>query len=207
VNARIKFGQQYWTRPDGKYNIGNEKYPTLNIGYEKGLAATDKKYEYDLISARATYGLSIGNKGYLDMNLKAGKFFNAENISFIDYKHFNGNQTHINNGGTYTNVFNNLPYYSASTNDSFIEFHAEHNDKGFIMNKLPLLKYLKSQLVVGFHNLSIPERAPYQEYTIGLDNLGFGKLRIFRLDYVRSYQNGFQGDAIVFGIKILGGAN
>lgn len=207
VNARIKFGQQYWTRPDGKYNIGNEKYPTLNIGYEKGLAATDKKYEYDLISARATYGLSIGNKGYLDMNLKAGKFFNAENISFIDYKHFNGNQTHINNGGSYTNVFNNLPYYSASTNDSYIEFHAEHNDKGFIMNKLPLLKYLKSQLVLGFHNLSIPERTPYQEYTIGLDNLGFGKLRIFRLDYVRSYQNGFQGDAIVFGIKILGGAN
>lgn len=171
------------------------------------MAATDKKYEYDLVSARVTYGLSIGNKGYLDMNLKAGKFFNAENISFIDYKHFNGNQTHINNGGSYTNVFNNLPYYSSSTNDSYIEFHAEHNDKGFIMNKLPLLKYLKSQLVLGFHNMAVPDRIPYQEFTAGLDNLGFGKLRIFRLDYVRSYQNGFQGDAIVFGIKILGGAN
>lgn len=203
VSARIKFGQQYWTRPDGKFNIGNEKFPTLNVSYEKTFAATDKKYEYDLISARISHNLTLGNKGQMSLNLKGGKFFNADGISFIDYKHFNGNQTHISNGDVYTNVFNNLPYYSSSTNDSYLEFHAEHNDKGFIMNKLPLLKYLKSQLVLGFHNLSIPDRRPYQEFSVGLDNLGFGKFRMLRVDYIRSYQNGFQGDAVVFGLKFL----
>ena len=203
VSARIKFGQQYWTRPDGKFNIGNEKFPTLNLSYEKTFAATDKKYEYDLISARVSHNLTLGNKGQMSLNLKGGKFFNADRISFVDYKHFNGNQTHISNGDVYTNVFNNLPYYSSSTNDSYLEFHAEHNDKGFIMNKLPLLKYLKSQLVLGFHNLSIPDRRPYQEFSVGLDNLGFGKFRMLRLDYIRSYQNGFQGDAVVFGLKFL----
>lgn len=203
VSARIKFGQQYWTRPDGKFNIGNEKFPTLNLSYEKTFAATDKKYEYDLISARISHNLTLGNKGQMSLNLKGGKFFNADGISFVDYKHFNGNQTHISNGDVYTNVFNNLPYYSSSTNDSYLEFHAEHNDKGFIMNKLPLLKYLKSQLVLGFHNLSIPDRRPYQEFSVGLDNLGFGKFRMLRVDYIRSYQNGFQGDAVVFGLKFL----
>ena len=203
VSARIKFGQQYWTRPDGKFNIGNEKFPTLNLSYEKTFAATDKKYEYDLISARVSHNLTLGNKGQMSLNLKGGKFFNADRISFVDYKHFNGNQTHISNGDVYTNVFNNLPYYSSSTNDSYLEFHAEHNDKGFIMNKLPLLKYLKSQLVLGFHNLSIPDRRPYQEFSVGLDNLGFGKFRMLRVDYIRSYQNGFQGDAVVFGLKFL----
>jgi hypothetical protein len=203
VSARIKFGQQYWTRPDGKFNIGNEKFPTLNLSYEKTFAATDKKYEYDLISARVSHNLTLGNKGQMSLNLKGGKFFNADGISFVDYKHFNGNQTHISNGDVYTNVFNNLPYYSSSTNDSYLEFHAEHNDKGFIMNKLPLLKYLKSQLVLGFHNLSIPDRRPYQEFSVGLDNLGFGKFRMLRVDYIRSYQNGFQGDAVVFGLKFL----
>lgn len=203
VSARIKFGQQYWTRPDGKFNIGNEKFPTLNLSYEKTFAATDKKYEYDLISARVSHNLTLGNKGQMSLNLKGGKFFNADGISFVDYKHFNGNQTHISNGDVYTNVFNNLPYYSSSTNDSYLEFHAEHNDKGFIMNKLPLLKYLKSQLVLGFNNLSIPDRRPYQEFSVGLDNLGFGKFRMLRVDYIRSYQNGFQGDAVVFGLKFL----
>lgn len=203
IITRIKFGQRYLSRPDGKYNIGNEKSPNIYLGYEKAFAATDKKYEYDLITARVTHNLKIGNKGVLDMNLKAGKFFNADNISFVDYKHFNGNQTHIANGGIYTNTFNNLPYYAASTNDSFLEFHAEHNDKGFIMNKLPLLKKLQSQLILGFHNLSIPDRKPYQEFSVGLDNLGFGKFRILRVDYIRSYQNGYQGDAVVFGFKFL----
>ena len=204
INAKIIFGQRFITRPDGKYNIGNDgKYPILSLGYEKAFAATDKNYEYDLLSARLAHNLSIGNKGELTMNLKGGKFFNAANISFVDYKHFNGNQTHVASGIGYTDVFNNLPYYSASTNESYFEAHFEHNDKGFIMNKIPLLNKLQSQLVLGFHNLAIPNRTPYQEFTIGLDNLGFGKFRLFRIDYVRSYQNGYQGDAIIFGLKFL----
>jgi hypothetical protein len=71
------------------------------------------------------------------------------------------------------------------------------------MNKIPLLKNLQSQLVLGFHNLAVPNRNPYQEFTIGLDNLGFGKFRFFRLDYIRSYQNGYQGDGVIFGLKLL----
>ncbi len=203
VLALLKFGQHYWTRPDGKFNIGNDNYPTVYLGYEKAFAATDKKYEYDLLSARITQDISIGNKGEMKINLKGGKFYNADGISFVDYKHFNGNQTHIGGGGSYTNTFNNLPYYAASTNDSYFETHIEHNDKGYLMNKIPLLNLLQSQLVLGFHNLAIPNRLPYQEFTVGLDNLGIGKLKIFRIDYIRSYQNGYQGDAILFGLKLL----
>jgi Family of unknown function (DUF5686)/CarboxypepD_reg-like domain len=203
VTTRIKFGQKYWTRPDGKFNIGNEKSPTFYFGYEKGFSASEKRYEYDFVSGRITHDVSVGNKGDMKLNLKAGKFFNAQNIAFVDYKHFNGNQTHVSGGDGYTNIFNNLPYYTASTNDSFLEFHAEHNDKGYIMNKIPLLNKLGSQLVLGFHNLSVPDRKPYQEFTIGLDNLGFGKFKMFRVDYVRSYQNGYQGDAVIFGLKFL----
>jgi len=207
VNLRFNFGQKYIMRPDGKYNIPNDDYPVLTLGYEKTFAATDKNYEYDLLAAKVGYDLTLGNKGVLQMNIKGGKFFNAASISFVDYKHFNGNQTHIGQSDTYTNVFNLLPYYTASTNDSYSETHIEHNDKGYIMNKIPLLKYLQSQLVLGFHNLAIPDRKPYQEFSVGLDNLGFGKYRLFRIDYVRSYQNGYHGDGIIFGLKFLNAFN
>ncbi len=200
---RFNFGQKYITRPDGKYNIPNDDYPALSIAYEKAFAGTDKNYEYDFIAARTNYDLTIGNKGTMQIVLKAGKFFNADNISFVDYRHFNGNQTHIGQQDSYTNVFNLLPYYTASTNDSYCELHIEHNDKGYVMNKIPLLKYLNSQLVIGIHNLAVPERKPYQEFSIGLDNLGFGKLKLFRIDYVRSYQGGYQGDGVIFGLKFL----
>lgn len=203
IAFRINFGQKYWSRPDGKFNIPNDDYPKITLGYEKAMAATEKNYEYDFVSAKVGYDLTLGNKGNMQINLKGGKFFKADNIAFVDYKHFNGNQTHIGQSESYTNVFNLLPYYTGSTNDSYSELHVEHNDKGYIMNKIPVLKYLQSQLILGFHNLAIPERKPYQEFSIGLDNLGFGKYRLFRIDYVRSYQNGYQGDGIIFGLKFL----
>jgi hypothetical protein len=201
--AKINFGNKYASRPDGKFNIRNEKYPTLYVGYEKAIAANEKKYEFDHFNTRIAYDLTLGNKGVLGMNLKAGKFLNGDNIAFIDYKHFNGNQTHIGQTARYLNVFNLLPYYSNSTNDSYFEAHTEYNDNGYIMNKIPVLNKLKSTLIVGAHALSTPNNKPYTEVTVGLDNLGFGKFKMLRVDYVRSYQNGFQGDGVVFGLKFL----
>ena len=203
VFARINFGNKYISRPDGRLNIRNYDYPTLTFGYENAFASNEKKYEYQLITGQVRYDFDAGNKGTLGMNLKAGTFINGENISFVDYKHFNGNRTHIGTSDRYLNVFNLLPYYSNSTNKSYFETHLEHNDKGYIMNKIPLLNKLNSTLVVGFHALAVPDRKPYTEFTVGLDNLGFGKLKVFRLDYVRSFQNGIQENGVVFGLKIL----
>ncbi|MBC7607184.1 MAG: carboxypeptidase-like regulatory domain-containing protein [Burkholderiales bacterium] len=201
--AKINFGQEYWSRPDGKFNLRDDKYPVVQLGYEKGFAGSEKKYEFDFINTRINYEITLGNKGNLEILLKGGKFFNSQSISFTDYYHPNGNQTHVGQTPSYLNIFNLLPYYVQSTNDAYFEAHAEHNDKGYIMNKIPLLNKLKATLVLGYHNLSVPNRNPYHEFTIGLDNLGFGKFRFFRFDYIRSYQNGYQGDGIVFGLKFL----
>ncbi|OXA99833.1 hypothetical protein B0A75_09940 [Flavobacterium oncorhynchi] len=203
LTARINFGNKYISRPDGRYNIKNEKYPTVFLAFEKAFAASEKKYEFERIGASVQYDLSLNNKGVLGMNFRAGKFFNAENISFIDYRHFNGNQTHIGTSDRYLNVFNLMPYYTNSTNDSYFEMHLEHNDMGFVTNKIPLINLLKSTMNLGFHTLAIPDRKPYTEFTVGLDNLGFGKFKIFRVDYVHSYQGGIQQNGVVFGLKIL----
>jgi hypothetical protein len=69
------------------------------------------------------------------------------------------------------------------------------------MNKIPLLNKLQSKLVLGFKNLAVPERSPYQEFSVGLSNLGFGKFKILRIDYVSTYQNGYQGDGVMFGLN------
>lgn len=203
ITTRINFGNKYISRPDGRYNFKNDKYPTVYLAFEKAFAASDKKYEFERIGASVQYDLGLGNKGILGTNFRAGKFFNAENISFIDYRHFNGNQTHIGTSGRYLNVFNLMPYYENSTNDSYFELHTEYNDTGFIMNKIPILNLLKSTLNLGFHSLAIPERKPYSEFTIGLDNLGFGKFKLFRVDYIHSYQGGVQQNGVVLGLKIL----
>ncbi|ESU22926.1 hypothetical protein FEDK69T_17050 [Flavobacterium enshiense DK69] len=203
IGTRIRFDNKYVTRPDGIINIPNNDYPTLTLAYEKGFGGSEAIYNYDFLSGMVDYDKTFGNKGDFTIRLKAGQFFNADNISFVDYKHFNGNQTHVGTADKYLNVFNMLPYYTHSTNDAYIETHMEHNDKGFIMNKIPLINKLQWNLVLGFHMLNVPDFKPYQEYTVGFDNVGFGKFRFFRFDYVRSYQDGFQTDGVVFGLKFL----
>ncbi|WP_035649749.1 DUF5686 and carboxypeptidase regulatory-like domain-containing protein [Flavobacterium sp. ASV13] len=203
LSARINFGNKYISRPDGRFNVRNEKYPTVYLIFEKAFAASEKKYEFERIGASVQYDLSLGNKGILGTNFRAGKFYNAENIAFMDYRHFNGNQTHIGTTDRYLNVFNLMPYYSNSTNDAYFEMHLEHNDMGFVTNKIPLINLLKSTMNIGFHTLAIPDRKPYSEFTVGLDNLGFGKFKLFRVDYVHSFQGSAQQNGVVFGLKIL----
>jgi hypothetical protein len=203
VGMRIRFGQKYFSYPNSKFNVGNPKYPRLYLGYEKGMAATRSDYNFDQIKLRLSQNFDVGNKGHFQYNLRAGKFFNANEIAFMDYQHFNGNQTRIGASGSYTNVFNNLPYYALSTNRSYLEFHAEHDFKGYILGKIPLLNALNYNLVIGAHTLSTEGNKPYHEFSIGIDNIGFKKFRFLRLDYVRSYQSGFMGDAIIFGLKFL----
>lgn len=202
IGARIRFGQKYISRPDRKITVSNDDYPTINLNYQKAFAASNNYYNYDLIQTVIEYNKTLGNKGDFGLRIKAGKFFNADNISFIDYKHFNGNQTHVNLDGNYLNSFGLLPYYSNSTNDAYLEMHVEHNFKGYVMNKIPLLNKLQWNLIGGFHQINVPNVKPYQEFSAGFDNIGFGKLRIFRISYVRAYQNGYQGDGFVFGIKM-----
>ena len=201
ASATINFAQNYLSYPDGKYNMRNNKYPSLTIGYEKGLGATNKNYNFDQLKLNLRQYVSLGNKGDFRYNIGAGTFSNAENIAFMDYHHFNGNQTNVKLDGAYINAFKNLPYYGLSTNESYAEIHAEHNFNGFILNKIPLLNKLNFNLIIGANAAITQDNKPYSEYSIGIDNLGFGKFRFLRVDYVRSYQSGFINDAVLFGFS------
>jgi len=199
VNTSIRFGQKYISLPNRKVNINSSRYPKINMGYTKGFGADS--HNFDLIHARVFQELEIGNKGYFSYNIKAGKFLNTDDLAFMDYKHFNGNQTHVALDGNYLNSFNLLPYYDFSSKSQYSEMHAQHNFDGYLLRKIPLFNKLQFKLVVGAKALFTKENKPYSEYSIGLDNIGFGKFRFLRVDYVRSNFNGKISDGFMFGLS------
>ncbi len=204
LNTRFNFGQKYLSRPDGKIPVSDDAYPTLYLGYEKGFAGNESNYNYDFVAGRIFYERSLSNKGNIALNVKGGTFFKADDISFVDYRHFNGNQINVSTDNRYVNQFLQLPYYAYSTNKSYMETHIEYDTEGYIMNKIPLLNKLKSTLILGYHQLAIPDVRPYQEFSVGLDKLGFGKFKLLRLDYVRSYSgSSYIGDGFMFGMQFL----
>ena len=203
LTANITFGQKYMRYPDGKYNLGNRKYPMLSLFVENGSGATNSDYNYTQLSARVRQNLDAGSFGNFNYNFHGGTFLASEKISFVDFQHFNGNQTRVGTSSRYTNVFNLLPYYDLSTNGHYMEGHMEHNFEGWVLGKIPGLNRLNFNLVAGAHLLSTEGRKPYSELSIGIDNLGWGKFRYLRLDYVQSNFNGESQGAFIFGLKFL----
>ena len=202
-SGRIEFGQEYLSYPDAKYNLPNEKYPSLLFAYEKGFGSNISGNDFDHLRASLRQEFSVSNKGQFGYSITGGTFFNDENVSFIDYRHFDGNETSIGTASNYLGKYNLLPYYAFSTRNNYFEGHLEHDFKGWILGKIPFVNQLNYNLVLGAHTLFTEENPPYYEYSVGLDNLGFGKFRFLRLDYVISNFDGNREGAFIFGLKFL----
>jgi hypothetical protein len=196
ANLRIRFRQEYISRPEGKFITGS-KYPSLRINYRKGIDAFGSDVNYDFIKVGVEDDIRFGLFGKLSYEASYGNFLSAKKLYFMDAWHFNGNRTFLS--GFRLNDFKLLDYYRYSTTDPFIEAHAEHNFGGFILNKIPLVRKIKLNEVAGFHYLH-PENSVLKNYY----ELSFGieKLNVFRIDFVTSFAEGKKASTgFVFGIK------
>lgn len=202
INAKIRFGQKYLSYPGQKIKLRNSKYPFLNIGYRKNLGASNTEWNSDLVFSKLSHDFTIGHWGIFAYEAIGGTFLKKKNIQFIDYVHFNGNRLLFTLNDSYVNNFLALPYYNLSTNDKYGELHIEHNFKGAILNRIPYLNLLKFHLVIGSKGLFTGNNKPYSEFSTGLDNIGFGKWRFLRIDFVRSNFNGNTENRIMFGINL-----
>jgi hypothetical protein len=199
IDVRIRFGQQYLNYPDKKINIPNEHYPSLYLGYEKGFASSDRSNHYGQFKIRAAHAFQVSNKGNFSYNVRAGTFINGEDISFVDYQHFNGNESYVTRK-SYTQSFLLLPYYSFSTNKQYMEGHLEHNFNGFVLNRIPILKHINAHLILSGKLLATSDNQPYSEFGIALGNLGFKKFKFLRVGYAQNYFNGLTERGINVGL-------
>ncbi len=181
IGASIRFKQKFITKPYQKI-IEDNKFPIINILYTKAIPGLNTKADYDLIKMSVDDHIRIGMLGTISYKLKAGYFLSTRYMEFMDYKHFDGNQTILANNN-YLNSFKLLPYYTYSTKNWFAEGHAEHHFNGFIFNKLPILKKTKLQEVVGAHVLFNDKMDQYYEINFGIERL----FQIVRVDYVLGY--------------------
>jgi hypothetical protein len=203
VGARFVFGQKYLSYPNRKFNIGNDKYPTFNLNYRKTFGAENSELNSDAFIGRLNQDISAGNYGNLSYNIQGGLFLKKKDIAFMDYFHPNGNQFTFPLDISYTNSFGLLNYYKIFSNEKYAEIHLQHNFRGALLSKIPLINKLNFHLVAGGKTLFTAERKPYSEYSLGLNNIGWGKWRFLRIDYVRSNFNGVSKEGWLFGLSLF----
>tara|TARA_Y100000385_G_scaffold87177_1_gene89754 strand:- start:75693 stop:78191 length:2499 start_codon:yes stop_codon:yes gene_type:complete len=193
--------------------FGANIFPTFLLSFQKGLeiGAGDTNYSKLLFSYNQP--LKLGKFGILDTTFETGKIYGDAQLSVLSPVPANQNYTLV------SNTFSLLNYYDFVV-DEFVVGHFEHHFNGFILNRIPLLNKLKLRSLMTFRGVvgnvsdsnkainssSIVYNAPtelYYEYGFGVENIGIGNLRIFRIDCIwRSEFSNPNTNSPNFGVRV-----
>ncbi|KFF30102.1 hypothetical protein IQ37_02775 [Chryseobacterium piperi] len=187
--------------------------PTIVLKYTRGLEGVfNADFNYNKLQFLFYKPVLIGSWGKTLINFEAGKNFNTVPLALQNV--IPGNQSY----GLVANTFSQLNYYEFVA-DTYTTLHLEHHFNGKILSYIPLIKKLKLREVAfirsaygtlsnaskdinveGF-KYSAPSDHIYYEYGFGIENIGFGNLRIFRVDFNwrGNYLN--RPDISTFGVK------
>lgn len=176
------FNHEYITNQGIKiYEI--PKTPRIILNYRKGIPnVLGSESDYDFLELELQQEkLEMGLWGYSSFSFSAGKFFRNATNFYPDWKHFSGNMALIFNPSLKS--FHFLDFYAYSTDKKFIEAHWEHNFNCKFLGRIPVLRKLKLQELMGSGILAQPDKSTYYEVYFGLKRLSI------RADYAISFNN------------------
>lgn len=202
ASFRIRIKQKYLTYPDRKFIVGSDQ-PDVWVHYRRGIKALGSDVDFDQIWINYWDEITFGLVGRTAFHIEAGTFLRKNNLRFIDWQHFTGNQFLIANPQNYLQNFLLLPYYERSVNSAWTQMHFRHNFDGYLLDKIPLLQKLGWKTVASASFLYTDTQKEYFEFSVGLDNIGFKAFRLFRLDLVFSYdQWNHRRTGLIIGIDL-----
>jgi len=185
IELRWQPAQKYSMLPDRKI-LRRSPYPYFTVFFRKGWQLEEASSAFNQISLGVTHNdIPAGLFGYGESSLKWGTFFNTKNHQFVDYKHFSGNSNDLG-----VESFMRVFRYNQSTHKSYLEFHYLHHFNGYFLDKIPLVKKMKFNELIGVGHLLTGDGKQYSEVSLGVENVGWGIFRLFTVHVVASFENG-----------------
>ncbi len=186
---RYQPGQRYVRYPDFRIELPS-KWPVLRAELVRGQpldwhAADGPLFDFwRLRLGLERSGIDLGRWGESALLWQGGTLLSDDYVSLAQLFHFDGNEIWFMPSGSYLHRFFALPYYDWSTRGPWVSLAAEHNFRGALLDRLPLLRKLHLETIVSMRYLHTAELPAYWEWGVGLGNLGFGLFRLFRVDAV-----------------------
>ncbi len=176
----------------------------FTLDYRKGINCVfGSQVQFDQVEIGLKHGVRLGVRGKLDVALTAGKFLNANKLYFMDYQHFLGNRTGIVTSDP-IGSYRLLDYYKYSTKDKYFTANAHYHFRKFLLTSIPYVRLAGVTENIFVNYLYTPSSLNYTEVGYGLD----GILRLFRLEFAASFQNGtYTESGFRVGISSTLGAN
>ncbi len=175
---------------------GREPYPSLSLAFRHGYKGVfGGTHDYNKIQFQYSHPILLGKFGIARTTFQASKTFGKVPLLLLNPVPANQSYSLV------PNTFALMNYYDYIT-DAYMSLHLEHHFNGFILNRIPLIQKLKWRSLATFRmvygsisdkNIEInksnisynaPTDKPYYEYGVGIENIGWGNFRFFRIDAI-----------------------
>ncbi len=155
-------------------------YPAISLLYAGSLSGVlGSTQSFQKIALRISQQFQTQRWGSGKFLLESGDFIAKEQLSFVDFKHFNGRRVWYGDFGL--GDFQLLDYYQNSTSNFYFQGHYEHLWKPLLQSKRARI-----QPVISINYLYTSTTSSYWELGIGMNQL-LGKLRV---DLFNSWREG-----------------
>lgn len=184
----------YYIR-NGKKQVSERISPTFFLNYNKGIPDVAKSTtNFDQVEIGFKHQIQLGIRATIGFHTRLGHFFNNDEMTFLDYKHFKGNLTPFVTTDP-VETFRLLDYYKYSTNNTYFIGHSHVQFRKFLVTQIMEARFigLKENLFVNY--LSTDQSQNYVELGYSIDKI----FRFLRLEVVTSYRD-FQYES--WGIRI-----
>ncbi len=201
LQLRFAPGERAFNSRIGKNSIMNlsKDAPIFKLSHQLGIdGVLGGEYKYNHTEFSAEKRIWLSSFGHIDATVKAGKVWDKVPFPLLILPNTNQSVT------IQPEAFNMMRAMEFIT-DEYVSFYATYYLKGWILNRIPLIKLLKMREVISvsgmYGNLSdknnpfvdptglyqLPEgtrpmgNTPYIEASVGLENI----FKILRIDYYR----------------------
>ncbi|MDX2247149.1 MAG: DUF5686 family protein [Bacteroidia bacterium] len=192
-------GQKYQMEPFRKIVTGS-RWPTFYAHYKKAVPGVfGSELNFDFLELGLNHEFKPSTLGTSRWSLSTGKFIQANNIRFTDYRFFRGSDPYF-----FANPMKNFQLLgpTISTKNEYLHAHFVHDFNGIWIDKIPLLKRTPLQESAGAATLLIRDGSfVHTELFVGLQWPFRVLKQRFRVGgfYVVSYSN--NGNAISGQVK------
>lgn len=201
LRIQYRHKSQYYETPNERFYSFDERQPRITLQLEQGLGSTISRYNYLKLDLLWRQSISIGAVGQSQVGLRAGSYLIKEQPSFMDLTHFHGNEIFLRNRSFRS--FQLLPYYQKSTNNNYAVAHWEHDFYKWGLGSWPVFRHLQASILIGGNALFVAKQSPYWEGFIGIGNIGIGKIRGLRVDWVQSWEQNTRQSGVRLGLDLF----
>lgn len=187
ISIDLRPGSRYISYPDRRFYT-RSRYPTIRLAHKSYLVHSHQDFHFSSLSI---FKRNMVNTVYgrWNFHLQAAKFWKSPQF-YWDFYHFMTAESAWVQNDNYFRGFQTLPLYQYSTSEYFVCTQTEWNDQSYVFDKIPWINKLGFSLVAGTAILHTPDLPFYQEIYLGIDNIGYKLLRLFRANVVSNFYNG-----------------